>query len=294
MHLSNRVLWILILFWFILFFYWFYKYFFQLNLTSIEITSNVSNFSWSLVNNKFSKDFFCKDKKCTLTEIPPFEYDIIITKDYYKDYKTTINLSILNKIDILLEKDILIKDIKNKKISSAEFIQKVKDKNNEKINFTWESINYLKIYWNDDFVYFFKNEKLYFSNLKNNNLFELIFKPEIKYIKNISSNNLLIVSDVGSFVFNLLNKDIEYFSLFKDLVFVKNNYIWVINKDDLIRKKNFGFENISWNLIVSYNLVTKKSYVLRNLSYEIDRIYLTDWKIYIQDNEWKKFEIIWY
>ena len=125
-------------------------------------------------------------------------------------------------------------------------------------------------------------------------LFELIFKPEIKYIKNISSNNLLIVSDVGSFVFNLLNKDIEYFSLFKDLVFVKNNYIWVINKDDLIRKKNFGFENISWNLIVSYNLVTKKSYVLRNLSYEIDRIYLTDWKIYIQDNEWKKFEIIWY
>ena len=294
MHLSNRVLWILILFWFILFFYWFYKYFFQLNLTSIEITSNVSNFSWSLVNNKFSKDFFCKDKKCTLTEIPPFEYDIIITKDYYKDYKTTINLSILNKIDIFLEKDILIKDIKNKKISRAELIQKVKDKNNEKINFTWESINYLKIYWNDDFVYFFKNEKLYFSNLKNNNLFELIFKPEIKYIKNISSNNLLIVSDVGSFVFNLLNKDIEYFSLFKDLVFVKNNYIWVINKDDLIRKKNFGFENISWNLIVSYNLVTKKSYVLRNLSYEIDRIYLTDWKIYIQDNEWKKFEIIWY
>ena len=293
MKLSNRIFWILIILWFILSFYWFYKYFFQLNLINIEITSNVSNFSGSLVNSKFSKNFICEEKKCILEWIPPFEYDLFIYKENYKNYKSNIKSNIKN-IDISLEKDIKIEEIESKKISREELINNIKENNNNKINFSWNKISWNKIIWNNTFVYFIEKNKLYFYNLNNNNTFGLEFIPKIKYIKAITQSDFIIVTDIWSFIYDILNKNIEYFSLFSDFLLTENNYIWIINSDDISRKNNFDFKNTSWNLIVSYDLKNKTSYIIEEFSYKINKIYLDENIIYIENNNWNKFKITWY
>ncbi len=294
MKLSNRMLWIIILLWFVLSFYWFYKYFFELKLINLEIKSNVSTFSWSIYNSKYEKSFFCNEKKCIIKEIPPFEYEFIIYKEGYKNFKYIINTGKNNSIVINLEKDIKLKEIKQKKLSRKELINKIKNNNNKIIEFSWAKFNYNEIYWNKDFVYFKQNNKLYFYNLLNNNSFNIEFKTDINYIKDIEKNKLLIVTNLWSFTFNLLNKKIEYFSLFSDFILLDNNYIWIINSGDLIRKKNFWYEWVWWDLLISYNIINKKSYILKNISQNIKKIYIQDWINFIEDNIWNKYEIVWY
>ena len=138
MKLSNRILWFLILFGFILFFYWFYKYFFELKVTNLTIFSNISNFSWSLVNTKFRKDFSCENKKCLIDNIPPFEYTIIIKKENYKTYNKKIDLWKTLNTSIYLEKYIKLKKVDN--LVDSEI-----DKKRILKVFT-KSVNYKKIY----------------------------------------------------------------------------------------------------------------------------------------------------
>jgi hypothetical protein len=241
MKLSNRVLWILILLWFVLSIYGFYKYFFELKLTNIEINSNISNFSWSLVNVKFSKDFFCKNKKCIIEEIPPFEYNLSIKKENYKTYNKKIVLWEIKKINIFLEKDIRIEPLKIKKINNTKKIDDIKKFNNaKKINNTEKNITkYSKIYNDKNYVFHHYKSYLSFKNINNSSIVEITFKPKINYIKKILNNNFLIVSEFGSYNFNIINKKLEYFSLFWDYIKQDNNYIWIINSDDKIRRKNF-------------------------------------------------------
>ena len=291
MRLSNRVLWFLILFWVILSFYGFYKYFFKLNLTSLVISSNITNFSWSIENNKFSKDFFCEEKDCTIYEIPPFEYKLNILKKNYKRFNKSINLSRNNTVEIFLEKDISVNKILKKELSKRELIIQ---SNSNNIQFWKNNILYSKIYWIEDVVYFTDNEKLYFYNLKNNNSYFIIFKPEINYIKKLNNNSYLINSSVWSYVFNFLNKEIEYFSIFSDFVSINENYIWIVNNNEKVRKTNLGIKDKFWNLIVYYNSDDKTKFVLENLTNEIEKIYFEEKKLFIENNLWEKFEIIWY
>ena len=293
MKLSNRILWILIILWFILSFYWFYKYFYKLNLINIKISSNVSNFSWSLTNPKFTKDFICKEKRCILEWIPPFEYDIIIYKDSYKNYKSTLKSNI-KKIDISLEKDIKIEEIEIKKISREELINNIKETNKNKITFSWNKVSWNKIIWNNTFVYIIKKNKLYFYNINNSNTFSLDFIPKVEYIKSISDNNFIIVTDIWSFVYDVLNQKIEYFSLFSDFIIFENNYIWIINDYDIVRKNNFGFNDNNWNIILNYNFKNNEVSIIDDIDFIINKIYLDGSIIYIENNNWEKFKITWY
>lgn len=292
MRLSNRILWILILTWFILSFYWFYKYFFELKLTNLHIESNISGFSWSLVNSKFKKDFFCEDKICTINEIPPFDYNLIIKKDNYIDYRQEFNLWKTNDIFIYLEKDIILEKFENIN-SKLDTEGKV------------ENETYNNIYNDDKYYYNHINDyswwKLYIHNKNNSNIISIDFNPKIKYIKSIWNKNLVIVSDVWSYNFNLNTMKLEYFSIFSDYIKINDNYIWIINSQDSIRRKNFWFDNIEWNLIVFYDINTKKKYILESSDLEIPKIYLgalwtyIEWSnIYIENDKWEVFIVKWY
>lgn len=289
MRLSNRVLWILILTWFILSFYLFYKYFFELKLTNLNIQSNVSGFSGSIINTKFEKDFFCETKKCVITEIPTFNYDLIIEKDNYKNYKEEFNLWKMSDLNIYLEKEILL--------------EKLEDKNLE--NVQWYDVNW-NIYnniLNSSKKYYYHNKgKLYIYNKNSSNTIEFNFTPEINYIKEVWISNLVIYTEVWSYNFDLNTKNLEYFSLFSDYIKINNNYIWIINSNDKLRKKNFWFENISWSLVIFYDTKTKKKYILEKSAVKISKIYLdSNWedynksnKIYIENDNWETFIIKWY
>lgn len=292
MKIWNRLWGFLILFLIILSIYWFYKYFFSLKLTSIEINSNIWNYELSLENIKFTKNILCEYKKCVVNEIPPFEYKLIIKKENYKDYKDKIIINSNTKIDVFLEKNILLERIDEKKVTRLDIVQSVQNKKNE--DFYWESISYNKIYADKNYLYFQKEDKLYINNLTNNNFIKIDFVPNVKYIKKLENDNLLVNTDVWSFVLNLLNNNVQYFSIFSDFIKIDNNYIWIINFDDISRKKNFWFENIDWNLIISYDIKTKKSYILKNTLNNIEKIYLDNKKLYIENNLWENFELTWY
>lgn len=292
MKISNRLWGVLILAFIILFIYLFYKYFFSVKLSYLEINSNVWNYEVIINNIKFKKNITCENKKCIIKEIPPFEYNIIIKKENYKTYSNKINILKNNKINILLEKVISLEIVDEKKLTRFEIINNIQSK--KKINLLWENIKSNKVLSSNKYLYFKKDNKLYINNSLNNNLIKSDFVPDIKYIKKLDNNNLLIVTEEWSFILNLLNKEINYFSLFSDFIKIDNNYIWIINYDDLIRKKNFWYENIDWNLIILYNINRKISYILKNIWNKIEKIYIENNKLYIENNLWEKFKINWY
>ena len=289
MKLSNRILWILILLSMIGGFYIFYQIFFKIKLTHLEISSNIEDFSGSLENTKFSKNFYCEKKNCIIDKIPPFEYKLKINKKNYKIFTKNIDLRKTNTIKIILQKNIVFEKIKNNQISK---LQQIKNSLKDKIIFQWKKINYKKIYNSSDFVYFIKDEKIYFYDLETKNSFSIKLKPKVNYIKKIDNNKLAINTKVWTFVLNILNKKLDYFSLFWDFVFAWNNsYIWIVNNLDKIRKKNFDFENISWNLILFYNKITKKKYIIKTFENKIEKIYFENNKLFVENNLKEKFEI---
>ncbi len=285
MNLSNRTIWILIILWFIIFWFWFYKYFFEIKLKTFVIESNRKNFFWNLENNKFKKEFFCWEKKCEIENIPPFEYKLYIKKKGYKEYKVNINLRKIDNIKIDLEKEIKI-ETSNKPLKN-----KIEENLLKKAN---KNLVFEEIYGKDNYIYYKVKDNLYIKNLYNNNIFTTSFKPKIIYIKSLWEDRLWIVSDLWTFRFNLINKNIDYFSIFNDYVDVWDFYIWVIKNDDKKRKINHSFENINWDLIVSYDKKTKKKSLIKSSKDTIEKIYLNSWKVYIILKNGEYFEIKWY
>ena len=286
MKLSNRVLWILILLSMIWGFYIFYQVFFKIKLTELEINSNIENFSGSLENIKFSKEFYCEKKKCIIGEIPPFDYKLKIEKENYKYFIKNIDLNEEKDIKIFLEKKVIFEKVKEKKVSK---LQQIKNSLKQKVEFWENKEKYNKIYNDKNLVYFKKNNKLFFYNLRNNWSFSISFIPKINNIKNLWNNFYVINTKIWSFNFYKLNKKIEYFSLFWDYIIYDSNYIWIINSDDKIRLRNFDLD--IWNYVISYNTRTKEKYILKKLDSKIKKIYLEDKKIFIEDSTNNKFEI---
>jgi hypothetical protein len=56
-------------------------YFFVYNLTSLNVNSNIANYTIKLKNIKNNFEKKCEEKKCELNKIPPFDYDLVILKD---------------------------------------------------------------------------------------------------------------------------------------------------------------------------------------------------------------------
>lgn len=113
MHNKLISLFILIaIFWWI---YYFFYYFFILNKWGLTITSNVSDYQVSMYTDKLKTSFSteCKKKKCELIDLAPFEYEISIKKEGYKEYKKTLTIEKKSTLplEIYLEKQISIKQI---------------------------------------------------------------------------------------------------------------------------------------------------------------------------------------
>ena len=327
MSLSNRTLWVLILLWFILSIYWFYMYFFVYNLTSLTINSNTENYKVELKNlkNNFKKE--CEKKKCELHKIPPFEYDLIISKDWYKKITKKISIKRNNILNINLEKEIIFKEnISNKKEIKAikktrtQVLEELKNrKNNYKILDLWNnkkifvrnnwvkleffidkeklfdykiisenSINFKKIYWNKNYLFFELDEKNYLFNIFSKDLIFIDLKPNIKYVKNYSNDHEFdFITDLWVYIFDITSKKIRFFSKFDDFVYISPVYIWLVDFKDLVKKRNLWFENKSWNLIISYNQKTKKKNLLKEVSFEIEKILKEGTNIIIK---WKSGE----
>ncbi|PID86417.1 hypothetical protein CSB08_00335 [Candidatus Gracilibacteria bacterium] len=117
--MSNRLMGILILFGFALVIVAFYLYFYKYNRINIEINSNLPNYEVELYSMDTKSTFkkTCKEKKCIFKDFSPFNYKIKVTKKGYRDFNYKLNIRDNGKtnLDVLLEKNIYLSEIKEKK-----------------------------------------------------------------------------------------------------------------------------------------------------------------------------------
>ena len=163
--MSNRILWILILFLIFISGYFFYQYFFVYNLVKLKISSNVENYKVELYAKKVGQtfNFECKEKKCILEDISPFSYDLEIIKFDYLSFKKDIEIKEGEDfyLDIVLEKNTSLEKLEIKEISGLE--KKIKISPKEKIEaLRKKNKNYLIIKLKDNREFYFveKNWKL--------------------------------------------------------------------------------------------------------------------------------------
>ena len=74
--------------------YGFYYYFFVMNKGNLTIDGNIWWYTISLYTEKLKTSFSseCKNKKCELIDIAPFDYTLTVKKDWYKDYSLEIKI----------------------------------------------------------------------------------------------------------------------------------------------------------------------------------------------------------
>jgi hypothetical protein len=341
--MSNRILWILILIWFTGFWYLFYLIFFVQYTWTLEITSNIDNYSVELYAKKVYQTFNydCKEKKCVIADLSPFNYDVTITSPSYKEIKQELILKWkkTNYIKTDFVKDTKLTEIANvketnknteiTKESTLEKIATIKIKketdytidlwqlwffyfktnwNNLELFKKWENkdaklwtfpkvdkkdIQIFEINGNTDKILISLKDRKYIYNLKLLKIDEFKLVPKIKYIKvgNLETN-YLIITDVWTYTYDELSKELIYFYLFKDFVYLKDAYIWIINKDEKSKFTNFSLKDNKKNLIIKYNPSTKNREIILETDIEISKI-IQEWenKIYFYNNTWKKYEL---
>ncbi|NDK08182.1 hypothetical protein EOM39_02950 [Candidatus Gracilibacteria bacterium] len=157
----------------------------------------------------------------------------------------------------------------------------------------FEEINIMKIENKNDKIFFSLKDNKYIYNLELSKVDEIKLVPNVKYVKEGDFiTNYQIITDVGTYTYNELSKELKYFYLFKDYVYVKNTYIGVIYKDEIKKFKNFGIENTKKNIIINYNPSTLKREVILETEMEIVKIIKNnEGKIYFYDNKGKKYEL---
>lgn len=129
--MSNRLMSIFILlftFWAV---YGFYYYFFVLNKWNVTLNSNIWEYQVALYNDKLKTNFItdCLNQKCELIDLAPFDYEITITKEWYKTYKKSfkvISKSTIN-IDFQLEKQLFVKKVDFEQTSSGSQLDKFRE-----------------------------------------------------------------------------------------------------------------------------------------------------------------------
>ncbi len=323
--------------------YLFYFIFFVQYTWTLEITSNIDNYSVELYAKKVYKTFNydCKEKKCIIKDISPFNYDITLTSPSYKEIKQELSLKWKNtnyikadfvkdtKLTELNEVKETNKDIEITKDKAKEKIAYIKFKketdyiidlwslwffyfktswNNLELFKKWESkdtklgtfpktdkkdIQIYKIYGDSNKILISLKGRKYIYNLNLQKIDEFKLVPKIKYVKigNLKTN-YLIVTDMGTYTYDELSKELQYFYLFKDFVYLKDAYIWIIYKDEKSKFTNFWLKDNNKNLVIKYNPWVKNREIILETDMEITQI-IQEWenKIYFYDNLWKKYEL---
>jgi hypothetical protein len=128
------------------------------------------------------------------------------------------------------------------------------------------------------------NKKYYF-NSKSQKLKQIDLNIDVLYVKEWNNNKIIFVTKKWSFIYDIYNNSLNYFSFFNDFVYFKEGYIWIITPDDNIRIKNLWLWKIYKNIIYYYNPILKKKKILYSTDLDINKLYLKDKKLYIETKD---------
>ncbi len=134
--MSNRLLGLLIILGCILIWIAFYLYAFIKYTGSIVIYSNQKEYSVLLENKKklVSIKKECAQKKCVLEKVSPFDYNIIIKKEWYHDISDTIwvERKKMKTLNVEMEKDVRLEEVSKIDEIKTRTIEKKKKKIQDK------------------------------------------------------------------------------------------------------------------------------------------------------------------
>lgn len=309
---------LLVIFWF--FIYYFYNIYFIENLKTIKIYSKVWEFNVELsLNNWLTKeDFFCKDVYCELKNLSEFTYNIKIKKEWYISLEKTIDLKKNDQIYIdplkinLLEKiwekiadtslSWAISDNRNSLLNDKDFSINIKDNlifiyyktyNIWQFEYiTWDIFDIYRILWDANNVYLTIWNNKYILNTKFFSFKKLIFPFDLIYIKKYKDFIYQFVSKKWVFLYYINEKRYEYIDIFSDFIIKDGQYIWYIRNDDTRRKTNLWYENIKWNLIISFNILSKEKKIIKILQNDLLEIFLDNNDIIILLDDFSLNKII--
>jgi hypothetical protein len=302
-------------------------YFFLYYTATLVIDTNINSYKVSLFSKKTAQtfDYNCTEKRCTLQDIPPFQYNMTLTSTGYKDEVQTFTLKARNTQEVLvtMEKQVQLEKVeeiltwsgttaeekilqlRKQKSSYASFplksgkeiiIQDMGEKlalfyeDKELFRFAKIQANKIQVQEVESTrsVYINTGETQWILDTSSYSFFPLTFIPEILYIKPwITSQELIFISDKGAFTYNKNTNTFLYFYAFLDYVPLTEEYIGVIYTDEEQKKKNYNLTQETQNLIIRYNPDTKERKILYKTDLKIEKIYKKGEQIFFETNEGK-------
>jgi hypothetical protein len=157
----------------------------------------------------------------------------------------------------------------------------------------YDKIDIFQIYNKTDKILISLWDRKYILNLDLLKIDEFKLIPKIRYIKTWDFlTNYLIVTDLWTYTYDELNKELKYFYLFKDFVSIKDGYIWVIYKEETNKFINFSLKDNKKNLIINYNPTSKNREIILETEMDIDKIIIDKTgEIYFYNKLWNKYKL---
>lgn len=142
----------------------------------------------------------------------------------------------------------------------------------------WENKYFLIEIWENKYIY--SKQKWFIKKFET--------KLKITYSKYSNGNFIFFSDEKWSFILYKDKNDLEYFPLFKDFIFYKDWYIWIIDYLDFERKSRFS---LPWskNIIFYFEPDTNKQKIIYELDFYPKKIYEFENKIFFENKNDDKF-----
>ena len=267
---SNRWLWIIILLVFITGWMYYYNFIYLKEKSEDNDKLNLSN-SWNIEKEIKFSEVKQTDNSDNWSNIESKISKLKENLEYYKVIELWNDVFYFKKNNDKLD---LFKD----DILVSKF--DIYSKNNLDISSIYSSDNFLLKIWNNYYIY----------DLSKNNTLKLELFVDIEYVKQYK-DKYIINTNKWSYVYDSKTKSLEYFTFFEDFVYYKNSYIWIVSKNDNIRKNNLWLEWLSNNSIYLYNPRTKEKNNLYQTSIILDKIYYSWSDIFFEDKNNKVYKL---
>ena len=325
--LRNKLFALFILLWVIWAFVLFYIYFFLYYTATLVVDTNIESYKVSLFSKKTAQSFeySCWEKRCTLLDIPPFEYNMTLSSTGYKDEVQTFTLKARKTQEVFLtmEKQVRFEKVEEVKtgtgLTAQEKIEALRKQKSSYALFplmSGKEIQIEDLWWELVLIYegkeLFRFEKIdptqieiqeidqtdsiYIKAAQTQGILDskaysftsLEFIPKIFYIKwGSTSQELIFISDKGAFTYNKNTKIFTYFYAFLDYIPLEKEYIGLIYADEDQKKKNYNLQEEKENLIIRYNPDSKERKILYRTNLKIEKIYKKGEQIFFETNEGK-------
>jgi len=160
----------------------------------------------------------------------------------------------------------------------------------EKVN--KEEIEIKEVLWNKNYFFIRLGKNKYLYSLIVKKKYQVRLNIKINYIKpGLSDREFLFVTEKATFVYDKFSLTLDYIDFFRDFVYHKSWYIWIVDKTDKRRLTNLWLEKETKNLIISYDTETKERKIIFKTDLDIIKIYKKWENIMFVSSKEKEYKI---